>query len=229
MLVLPGGRHAAFEVTAVAAAGALQTDALLRRDDFSWPSSGRWWWTVQVGSPRDLPRLRESYGHIALLCESHGATRPQQLWSRRADVDPDVAWLVDESTSEMWGHPEVPATDGDTVRDTMVVPAGRGGGVDHSLSGLKQALIEVFAEPPMPRHLEKLARAEADERHLFVPLHRSGLPFSGADGLWTGTALPPEPPPLPAEVMHLWLAPQLGSRVLMGTPRGWEQHQPYDR
>jgi len=70
-----------------------------------------------------------------------------------------------------------------------------------------QALIEVLAEPPMPRHLEKLARAEAYERHLFVPLHRSALPFAVADGLWTGTALPPEPPPLPAEVTHLWLAP----------------------
>jgi len=57
-------------------------------------------------------------------------------------------WLVEESTSDMWGHPQVAAVDGDKIRDTMVVPAGRGGGVDHSLAGLKQALIEAFAKPP---------------------------------------------------------------------------------
>lgn len=228
MLTLPDGRQAALEVTALAGAGALQTDVLLGRDDFGWPSPGRWWWTVQVGSPRDLPRLRASYSRIALLCEAAGVTRPEQLWRRHEDVEPDIMWLVEESTSDMCGHPEVPAVDGDKVRDTMIVPAGRGGGVDHLLRGLKKALIEAFAAPPMPRHLDKVARAEADERHLFVPVHRSALPFAVADGLWTGTRLPPEPPPLPAEVTHLWLAPALGRRVLLWSPRGWEEHHPYD-
>lgn len=228
MLTLPDGRQAAFGVTALAAVGALQTDALLGSDDFGWPAPGQWWWTVQVGSRRDLPRLRTSYSRIALLCEAAGVTRPEQLWRRHEDVDPDVVWLVEESTSDMWGHPEVPTVDGDKVRDTMVVPAGRGGGVDHSLGGLKQALLEAFAVPPMPRHFEKVARAEADERHLFVPVHRSALPVAVADGLWAGASLPPEPPPLTAAVTHLWLAPALGSRVLLRTPRGWEEHHPYD-
>ncbi len=228
MLTLPGGARAAFEVTALAAVGALQTDALLGRDDFGWPSPGQWWWTVQVGSPRDLPRLRGAYSRIALLCEAAGVTRPAQLWHGPEEVDPDIVWLVEESTSDMWGHPQVAAVDGDKIRDTMVVPAGRGGGVDHSLAGLKQALIEAFAKPPMPRHLEKVALAEADERHLFIPVHRSALPFAVADGLWTGATLPPEPPPLPAKVTHLWIAPALGRRILLWTPRGWEEHHPYD-
>lgn len=228
MLTLSDGRQAAFEVTALAAVDALQTDALLDRDDFGWPSPGLWWWTVQVGSPRDLPRLKASYSRIALLCEAANVTRPKQLWIRHKNVDPDIAWLVEESTSDMWGHPEVAAVDGDRVRETMVVPAGRGGGVDHSLVGLNQALLEAFAEPPMPRHLEKVARAEADERHLFVSIHRSALPFAVADGLWTGAVLPSEPPPLPAVVTHLWLAPALGRRVLLWTPFGWEEHHPYD-
>jgi hypothetical protein len=76
MLRLPDGRTAAFEVTALAEVGALQTEALLGNDDFGWPSPGRWWWTVQVGSARDLPRLRTAYRHIALLCEAAGVTRP---------------------------------------------------------------------------------------------------------------------------------------------------------
>ena len=228
MLTLPDGRQAAFEVTALAAVGALQTDALLGQDDFGWPPPGQWWWTIQVGSPRDLPRLKTAYGRIALLCEAAGVSRPEQLWLRHEDVDPDVAWLVEESTSDMLGHPDVAAVDGDKVRYTMVVPAARGGGVDHSLAGLRQALAEAFAVPPMPRHLEKLTRTEADERHLFIPVHRTALPFAVADGLWAGAALPPEPPPLPAAVTHLWLAPALGRRVLLWTPRGWQERHPYD-
>jgi hypothetical protein len=109
----------------------------------------------------------------------------------------------------------------------MIVPAGRGGGADVSLVGLRQALVEAFAEPHMARHLQKVARAGADERHLFVPVHRSALPFAVANGLWIGTAVPPEPPPLPVGVTHLWLAPAFGRRVLLWTPSGWQQHHPY--
>jgi len=82
MLDLPDGRRAAFEVTALAAAGALQTTALLGGDDYQWPSPGKWWWTIQVGSRAGLPRLRAVYGHIALLCEAADVTRPEQLWRR---------------------------------------------------------------------------------------------------------------------------------------------------
>ncbi len=97
----------------------------------------------------------------------------------------------------MWGHSEVPAVDGDRVRDVMVVSAGRGGGVDTSLVGLHAALVEAFDEPGVAKHLRKVGKAEADERHLCLLIHRSALPFAVADGLWTGTMLPPDAPPLP--------------------------------
>lgn len=225
MLTLPDGRQAALEVTAIAAVGSLQTEALLGREHFGWPSPGQWWWSVIVGSPRDLPRLRACFNRIALLCEAGGVTRPQDL----TGADPDVVWLVEESTSEMCGHPDVPTMDGgDTRRNAVVVPPGRGGAVDDTLAGLRQSLLDAFAEPPMPRHLAKLASAVADERHLFAFFHHSALPFAVADGLWAGECLPPEPPPLPVGVSHLWLAPAFGRRVLLWTPAGWEEHHPYD-
>ena len=226
-LTLPDGRQAAFEVTALAAAGALQTDALLGRDDFGWPSPGQWWWTVQVGSPRDLPRLRTSYRRIALLCEAAGVTRPEQLWRRHEDVDPDVVWLVEESTSDMRATRKCPRSTAPRFATPWSFQLAVAGSRP-LLRGLRQALLAAFAEPPMPRHFEKLARAEADERHLFVPVHLSALPFAVADGLWSGESLPPEPPPLPPSITHLWLAPQFGRRVLLSTPRGWEEHHPYD-
>lgn len=229
ILRLPDGRIAAFEVMAYDQDHAIHLDRLLGADDLHWPAAGKWWWTIQVGSRSDVPRLRECYGRIVELCEAAGVERPEQLWSRQPIVDADIVWLVEESNSDMWGHPNVPAVDGDLVRDVMVTPAGRGGGVDTSLVGLRAALVDVFDQPGIVKHLRKVATAEADERHLCLLVHRSALPFAVADGLWTGNTLPPEAPPLPPEVTHLWLIPALGQRVLLWTPEGWQQHQPYDQ
>lgn len=195
MLTLRDGRQAAFEVTALAAVDAVQTDALLGRDDFSSPSPGQWWWTVQVGSRRNLPRLRTSYSHIALLREAEGVTRPEHLWRRHQALDADVVWLVEDSTSDMWGHPGLPAVDGDKVRDTMVVPAGRGGEVDHSLYGLNQALLDAFAEPAMPRHsrsspARKQTSGTCSSRYTAMLCPSPSLTRAGP-----APASPPEPPP----------------------------------
>lgn len=227
-LTLADGRIAAFEVTAHAADGALQADALLGRDDNQWPLPGEWWWSVKVGSVRDIPRLKKIYEAAALRCEANGVTRPEELRRRLLVPDPDVDWLVKESSSTMFGHPEVPARDGDKVRSAMVVTAGRGGGVDQSLNGLSVALAEAFQEPNLARHLRKVANAGCDERHLFIPIHLSALPFAVLDGLATGDRLPPDPPPLPVDMTHLWLAPPFSRRVLLWGPDGWQQHHPYE-
>jgi len=227
MLTLPNGRTAAFEVMAYDEDYGIQLDKLLNADDHHWPVVGMWWWTIRVGDRSDVPGLRERYRRIIQLCEAAGVERPDQLWSRRREVDPDIAWLVESSSSTMWGHPNVPAVEGDKVREVMVTSSGRGGGVDSSLRGLRAALLEMFAQDGVGKHLRKVAAANADERHLCLWLHRSALPFAVAEGLWTGTTLPPEPPPLPERVTHLWLMPQLGERVLLWTPDGWQQHLPY--
>jgi hypothetical protein len=82
----------------------------------------------------------------------------------------------------MWGHSEVPAIEGDKVRDVMVVSTGRGGGADISLRGLHAALVEMFAQDGVAKHLRKVAEADADERHLCLLIHRGALPFAVADG-----------------------------------------------
>jgi hypothetical protein len=228
MLTLPDGRTAAFEVMAYDEDYGIQVDKVLGADDNHWPVVGRWWWTIQVGDRWDVPRLRASYGRIVQLCEAAGVERPEQLWSRHREVDPDIAWFVEESSSNMWGHPDVPAIEGDKVREVVVTSTGRGGGVDTSLRGLRPALVEMFDQPVVAKHLRKVAGADADERHLCLLIHRSALPFAVADGLWTGTTLPPEPPPLSDQLTHLWLMPELGGRVLLWTPEGWQQHRPYD-
>ncbi|MGW4067204.1 hypothetical protein [Nocardia grenadensis] len=227
MLALPDGRTAAFEVTAYAIEGAIQTDSLLHRDNYSWPLPGSWWWTIQIGTPSDIPRLRAVYVKVILACEAAGIENPRELW-RSGENDPDLRWLVSESESSMAGHSSVPAVDGSEVRAAMVVPNGRGGFVAGSLTRLRAALEEAFSSEHFPRHFEKLARADADERHLFVPLHWTALPFDVAHNLGQTEDLPPEPPPVPETVSHLWLAPDLSRRVLLWGPDGWSSHKPYD-
>ncbi len=68
MLTLPDGRTAAFEVTSYDEDHGIQLDKLLGADDHHWPAVGRWWWTIQVGSRSDVPRLRESYERIVRVC-----------------------------------------------------------------------------------------------------------------------------------------------------------------
>ncbi|BDT92484.1 hypothetical protein IFM12275_24600 [Nocardia sputorum] len=228
MLALPDGRTAAFEVTAHAAEGALQTDSLLQRDDYSWPLPGRWWWTIRIGAPSDVPRLRAAYVKVVLACEAAGVEDPRELW-RSGETDPDLRWLVRNSASSMVGHSSVPAADGSKVRAAMVMPSGRGGFIAGSLTRLRVALEDAFSASHFPRHFEKLTRADADERHLFVPLHWTALPFDVAHNLsQTDDLPPPEPPPIPEAISHLWLAPDLSRRVLLWGPDGWSSHKPYD-
>ncbi|GAB7070393.1 hypothetical protein H7J06_11605 [Mycobacterium hodleri] len=122
----------------------------------------------------------------------------------------------------MTGYPDIRVKDM-TNPGAMVVPAAGGGAVDETLSGFADALGEAFDDDNIKRHFEKLARAvDVDERHLFIPMHSSALPFSVFSELVFEETLPPDPPPLPDHVTHLWLAPEASRRVLLWSrDAGW--------
>ena len=230
ILHLKDGSQAAFEVTTLSGTGALQTESVLARDDFRWPTVGAWTWSISVGSPRDIPRLRLIYAKVADLCERNGVTRPEELvfHAGQSDVDPDLTWLVCESGSDMIGYPSIPnELQGGQRRSTAVLPAGRGGGVDDELDGLPEALAEAFDQRYIKAHLRKLLAFDCKERHLFIHLHSSALQFDVIYGLMNGTACPTSPPPL-VGISHLWLAPQYSDRVLVWSAAGWTQHFPYN-
>lgn len=224
------GRRAAFEVTRLAAdQKALQLGQLLARDDFAWSLPGKWWWTVSIGSPRDLPRLREVFDKIVLLCEEAGVAEPEHLcWMAGVEPDPDVTWLTEDSTVRMWGYPNVPAVDGKRVRRAMVTLPALAGFVDKALIGLEAALGTALAAEHIQKRVAKLSRTAADEYHLFVFVDMRDLSFNVVEALVVGDAIPPGQPPLPSGVTHLWLAPASSKRVLLGTADGWTQAHPYD-
>jgi hypothetical protein len=90
MLTLKDGRTAAFEVTNLAAEGALETVSLLARDNHKWPLPGQWFWSITVGTPQDLRQLKQCYENIILICEAASIPYPHQhpdAWSPSADPD----------------------------------------------------------------------------------------------------------------------------------------------
>jgi hypothetical protein len=226
MLTLPDGRKAAFEVTNLAAKGALYTASVLARDNHSWPLPGNWFWTIDVGSPEDLKRLKKVYEKIILLCEAAGDPYPERRMRWDPSADADLQWLV-QSKSTMVGYPDQLAKD---MRNpaAMVVPASGGGWIDESLSGFASELRKAFKSPHIEPHFEKLAKAATDERHLFIALHDSALPFSIASELMFGKTLPAESPPVPDYITHVWLAPAFSRRVLLWSrSEGWRNLFPY--
>jgi hypothetical protein len=224
MLTLRDGRKAAFEVTNLAAKGALYTASMLARDNHTWPLPGKWFWTINVGSAEDLKRLRKVYTKIILICEKAGEPYPERRAGWDPSADPELRWLV-HSKSTMLGHPDISAEN----RGAMVVPASGGGFIDESMSGFAVELGKAFKSPHIASHFRKLADASADERHLFIALHDSALPFSIASALMFETeALPPEPPPVPDYITHVWLAPAFSRRVLLWSQsEGWRNVFPY--
>lgn len=223
MLTLPDGRTAAFEVTNMAPRGALETSKRLAADKNKWPLPGKWWWTIEVGSPKHLTRLKQVYEKIILLCEAQSVTHPERIgWDPNAD--PDLRWLVQSSTCNMIGHPDL-----DPEKGAHVVPLGDSGAVDDTLSGFADALTAAFcADPSIEKHFNKLENAEADERHFFIMLYTGVLPFPIFSVLMFDDPLPQEPPDLPDHISHLWLAPNYSKRVLLWTkPDGWRNIYPY--
>jgi hypothetical protein len=224
---LPDGRKAAFEVTNLAGDGALHTVGALTSGKYKWPLDGAWFWDINIRFARDLKKLNRCYSNIIRICEQAEVTRPELLFGWLPSTHPDVQWLVQESSCVMSGHPDIPAA---SMSEAMVVLTAGGGFIDDSMTGFADALRAAFdGAPHIASHFKKLENAEADERHLFISLHGTALPFSIFSVLQFDDPLSPEPPPVPDYITHLWLAPDSSRRVLSWTQSdGWRNFFPYD-
>ena len=116
----------------------------------------------------------------------------------------------------MLGYRDVLATDGYRMRRAAIDRFSSWGGSDESYSQLDEELSTAFNTTNIQRHLVKLRRMEADERHLFLILGVYDLPFTLFGSLASGEGLPTGAPALPEGLTHLWLAPEYCWRVLIG-------------
>jgi hypothetical protein len=223
MLTLQDGRKAAFEVTNLGKKSALEISRLLEKDEYKWEAAGQWYWEIEVASELDRRRLKRCHKKIIGMCEGAGVSSPEELNWCDEHADPDLRWLVN-SRSSMFGYPDLPVTRLPTP-GVRVLPVSSGGVVDSSLSRFAHDFAVAFEARHISEHFEKLRDAEADERHLFIALHDTALPFSSFTVLQFEDALPPEPPRIPAYITHLWLAPASSKRLLIWERGdGWRNH-----
>jgi len=221
----PDGRRAAFEVTRLSTdSGAMnQLSQLLEGSGVEfWPAPGEWFWTVEVGHPRDLPRLCRIFNGVALLCEELEVNDPANLrymvWDDDEVWRDDINWIA-KSSLKMYGHrprgeSSILATTGVVVSGPLIPPA-----YSRAPMSLENAITEVFASSHIQRRLTKLARTAADERHLFVFVTGQDLTAN----LFTNTPPLPNSSILPGELTHLWLTALYCGVTLLCSPEGWRR------
>jgi hypothetical protein len=81
-------------------------------------------------------------------------------------------------------------------------------GGSENLNQFDEALSTAFNTTNIQRHLAKLRRTKAHERHLFLIVGVYDSPFSLFGALASGERLPTGAPALPEGLTHLWLAPE---------------------
>lgn len=220
------GRTGAVEVTSHAGPGQRQLESLLGRDDFKWENPGNWAWWVELIDPADIPYFREIYSYIIKLCEKYDVVSPDMLPWRVQSKDSALKWLSTRQI-QMRGDPDLPAADRDCRRPVYLRPPGGGGAVDEELRGLDGAISELLTVESVARRIPKVSNADVDERHLFVAVDTSGLPFPVSCALLGRVKSLPTNSRLvlPERLTHLWLAPRF-SAVLLGWTEdgGWRSH-----
>ncbi len=219
------GRIAAMEVTSAAAEGQRQLYALLTKRYETLPNPGTWTWSATVGSPRDLPELAERCERIILTCEARGVRNPRYAYDLYFAGDPDIAWLIG-STVDLHGSPELPKWDDEKKRERplFVTQGGRGGTVDETLSGFATAMEAVIAQDHVQKRIAKLAASKHVEKHLFIVVDDSAVPFEVFYALTTRDVLPPTGPALPGSVTHLWLLVPFSPWLFLVTDDGLTRH-----
>lgn len=215
----PDGRSAALEVMALAGERALHLASKIDGNPVL-PAPGAWSWFLQPSSIGEYEWISSRYTDLILLCEAHGASRPADLPMEVRLANPLVSAFV-RTRINLVGSPLLAAGELPVVK--LVAP-GMSGTVDLSLRGLHAELATAYQTDVFERHLAKLGRDSADEKHLFVPVHYTAFSFPVADGLMRGTLLPPDGPPQDSRLTHLWLASHFGRILLWDAAKGWQQH-----
>lgn len=219
-LIYSDGHSAAFEVMSHSADGARRLEARVEKVEYTWPTSGKRSWILQVASDGDLDKLQQCYEKVISVCDAHGVRMPGNLPSQVVWTDPELRWLVYGSGNVLIGFDPEP---NETPAVTLVLP-GTGGVVNHSLDGLYAALDAAYTTPHFQKHFAKLGASRYVERHLFVPVHYTAFDFEVMDGLQRSTTPPPSPPPSRPELTHLWLVAQFGQVVWLWTGKdGWQR------
>lgn len=217
---LPDRRSGALEVTTIGEPGALEREAIAAKRDWQVPGA-RWAWMIHVRYA-SLDELERHLATVILTCEHQGVTDPRRL-PREHRRSAAFAWF-EASDVAIHGFP-------DTNRPGAidVLPGGSGGAVFEHLDGLPNWVSERLRESDLARKIDKLRTTGRDERHLFLRIHETAMPFSLYYPLAWGTYVPGSALDAPEGLTGLWLAPAWKNPILWwGVRTGWRREDCLD-
>jgi hypothetical protein len=191
---LPGGGIAAIEITSEADPARLSVNAAAQRhlSNFKVPGS-QFAWLVNVTTQADARALSKSTGLVALLAdmEQQGHTSASALSDYR---DP---W---RDPLEAFGIQFVHGVEGSDHPGTVYVMPAIVASWGWVRPTADKWITDFLATELGKNKIDKLARADADERHLAVLIHPD---TEAGSGIAVTDELPSVVPPAP--LTHLWL------------------------
>lgn len=196
----------AVEVTRLGDEAMFQADAASGNVYWRIPAA-RWAWVLNYDAETDFREVRKHVPSLIQVCEANGVRDPDQL--PPDSVDPDALKWYEGSSAELFGVPE-------STRSGVVdvLRSGFGGAVNEDLEPLVPWLESQF-EGKLRSKLKKLTSTGLDQRHLFVLVDETSMPFSLFDPLAFGNVVPADGPGRGSGLTGLWLAPSWGGTILV--------------
>jgi len=210
----PVGGPGAVEVTTVGDPAAMQLESIYRTqfvvDGITWS------WTVNLGSLIRINELRQHLPNLVRLCEELGVRDPDYL----EPIEPCVAWYQASDDIEALGGPET-----SKPGSIYLIPGmARGGMVPEHLDGLPAWLEVELRTRRFASDLAKLAASGRTERHLFLRVHDTWLPWELDYLLSGGSVVPNTSFDPPTELTALWLATRWQNPILWWSRAGgWQR------
>lgn len=222
--IVEGDENGAVEVTSAADPESIQLWKLLN-DGQRWiePQLNGGWMVGLTPTAR-AKRIRDELPALLATLEGLGVPGLRVLDSRG---HPLVDVADDLGIVSLWqSGTDYPGS----IYITIELPTERSGGmVDESGDHLARWVGGFLSEPAQADVRAKLGASGAAARHAFVILPGfSTAPFPVADTLMGGSAgVPDEPPSLPAEITHVWVATtwSSGSGLRWSPGNGWARFE----
>lgn len=210
-----GQRVGGVEVTIVGDQRTLQTQRAAGDVYWDMPAA-RWTWMLRYGPKADFREVRRHLEDLVVLCERHSVVDPKLLPWEVQQASEAARWYGQRSGCSLRAYPEA------SRRGVVdVVPRGRGGAALPE-SGPLLDWVEEQLRGDLSRKVRRFDEVPGPERHLFLSIHDSGMPFNHFYALFATDTTPTRDPDLPMGLTGLWLSPSLGTSVLWWhRDQGW--------
>lgn len=204
LIHLGEGRKGALEISTLTDGNDFAIQARMRRLYRRVANPGQWPWTVSLRRDEDSEKSLDIAPKVIEVCERHGVSQVGELPAEVVAADPDLTWCASGAGPFIHGNPPGhPGADED-AQYLNIAGVGDGGTFERGPFAFSEGLDEALRTGLVQSKFAKLARTEADERHLFLHVTFSGLKPAALVALIEGRS-PIVDPDVPESLDSLWL------------------------